>query len=144
MAPRTFSTRVRQRLYTFARRLATPFTDSRRRRFLADGRRLRRRWARWGGRPAFPLRIDDLLRRLRILRHHRRGADPAAERLPSVALRMYTDRELRLRAAAASAVHVLRRRRRADPDLRVPVRGQAPRKITSVPERRQNGGWWPR
>src|SRR5215469_2523255 len=36
MAPRTFSTRVRQRLYTFARRLATPFTDSRRRRFLAD------------------------------------------------------------------------------------------------------------
>ena len=36
MAPRTFSTRVRQRLYTFARRLAPPFTDSRRRRFLTD------------------------------------------------------------------------------------------------------------
>jgi len=36
MAPRTFSTRVRHRLYTFARRLATPFADSRRRRFLTD------------------------------------------------------------------------------------------------------------
>ena len=36
MAPRTFSARVRQRLYTFARRLATPFADSRRRRFLTD------------------------------------------------------------------------------------------------------------
>ena len=36
MAPRTFSTCARQRLYTFARRLATPFTDSRRRRFLTD------------------------------------------------------------------------------------------------------------
>src|SRR5262249_37641333 len=36
MAPRNFSTCVRQRLYTFARRLATPFTDSRRRRFLTD------------------------------------------------------------------------------------------------------------
>jgi hypothetical protein len=36
MAPRTFSTCARQRLYTFARRLATPFTDSRRRRFLTE------------------------------------------------------------------------------------------------------------
>lgn len=36
MAPRTFSTCARQRLYTFARSLATPFTDSRRRRFLTD------------------------------------------------------------------------------------------------------------
>jgi len=36
MAARSFSTCARQRLYTFARRLATPFTDSRRRRFLAD------------------------------------------------------------------------------------------------------------
>jgi hypothetical protein len=36
MAPRTFSTCARQRLDTFARRLATPFTDSRRRRFLTD------------------------------------------------------------------------------------------------------------
>jgi hypothetical protein len=36
MAPRTFSTCARQRLYTFAPRLATPFTDSRRRRFLTD------------------------------------------------------------------------------------------------------------
>lgn len=36
MAPRSFSTCVRQRLYTFARRLATPFTDSRRRRFLTE------------------------------------------------------------------------------------------------------------
>src|SRR5262249_44196958 len=36
MAPRSFSTCVRQRLYTFARHLATPFTDSRRRRFLTD------------------------------------------------------------------------------------------------------------
>jgi hypothetical protein len=36
MAPRTFSTCARQRLYTFARKLATPFTDSRRRRFLTE------------------------------------------------------------------------------------------------------------
>lgn len=36
MAPRTFSTCARQRLYTFARQLATPFPDSRRRRFLTD------------------------------------------------------------------------------------------------------------
>lgn len=36
MAPRTFSTCARQRLYTFARQRATPFTDSRRRRFLTD------------------------------------------------------------------------------------------------------------
>jgi hypothetical protein len=36
MAPRNFSTCARQRLYTFARQLATPFTDSRRQRFLTD------------------------------------------------------------------------------------------------------------
>jgi hypothetical protein len=36
MAPRSFSTCTRRRLYTFAQRLATPFTDSRRRRFLTD------------------------------------------------------------------------------------------------------------
>ena len=36
MAPRTVSTRIRGRLYTFARRLASPFSDSRRRRFLQD------------------------------------------------------------------------------------------------------------
>jgi hypothetical protein len=36
MAPRTFSTCARQRLYTFARQLATPLSDSRRRRFVSD------------------------------------------------------------------------------------------------------------
>jgi hypothetical protein len=36
MAPGSFSARVRQRLYTFARRLASPFADSRRRRFVHD------------------------------------------------------------------------------------------------------------
>src|SRR5579863_2238367 len=32
----SLTTSIRQRLYTFARRLASPFTDSRRRRFLTD------------------------------------------------------------------------------------------------------------
>jgi hypothetical protein len=36
MARSSLSTRIRKRLYTFARRLASPFTDSRRRRFLTD------------------------------------------------------------------------------------------------------------
>jgi len=36
MASRTLSVAVRQRLYRFARNLASPFTDSRRRRFLTD------------------------------------------------------------------------------------------------------------
>jgi hypothetical protein len=36
MAARPFSVAVRQRLYTFARHLATPFSDSRRRRFIQD------------------------------------------------------------------------------------------------------------
>jgi hypothetical protein len=36
MATRTFSVAVRQRLHTFARNLATPFSDSRRQRFLMD------------------------------------------------------------------------------------------------------------
>ena len=32
----SLATSIRQRLYTFARRLASPFSDSRRRRFLTD------------------------------------------------------------------------------------------------------------
>ena len=36
MASRALSVAARQRLYAFARDLATPFTDSRRQRFLTD------------------------------------------------------------------------------------------------------------
>lgn len=36
MATQTLSTRIRSRLYAFARRLASPFSDSRRQRFLGD------------------------------------------------------------------------------------------------------------
>jgi len=36
MAPANLSTLIRKRLYTFARRLASPFTDSRRQRFVRD------------------------------------------------------------------------------------------------------------
>jgi len=36
MAPANLSTLIRKRLYPFARRLASPFTDSRRQRFVRD------------------------------------------------------------------------------------------------------------